>query len=292
MPPKSSVHRVARALWHFCGRVLQKREFAVLPWLQLHAGLVYEPHAWELRKLRKLRQAGSVPGTYHIDGREFRYVDANVFAGLYASLVLGGEYRFEAVKNPSTIIDCGANIGVSTLALQREHPDSKIICFEPDRTNFQCLEENCSTFELNVELHNAAVWNTDGAVPFSTSRSLESRVSLNTPAEDDVDSQSVNSVRLRHWLDQPVDFLKIDVEGAEAVILEDSADKLHNVRHMFVEYHQFEDREQTLGRILEILAEAKFNVCLKEGYVPQFPFFQQVESAFGITYTSHIFAWR
>jgi len=71
----------------------------------------------------------------------------------------------------------------------------------------------------------------------------------------------VRAVRLRSYLaNEPVDLLKIDIEGAETLVLEDCADLLPNVERLFVEYHSFEGRPQTLHQLLAVLSNAGFRV--------------------------------
>jgi hypothetical protein len=68
----------------------------------------------------------------------------------------------------------------------------------------------------------------------------------------------VETVRLRDFLNKKVDFLKIDIEGAEINVLKDSSDLLHNVENLFVEYHSFVGMEQELPELLQIIKNAGF----------------------------------
>jgi hypothetical protein len=64
---------------------------------------------------------------------------------------------------------------------------------------------------------------------------------------------------LRDLLDSPVDFLKIDIEGAEYAVLKDCRDRLQNVRNLFVEYHAAPDEPQRLNEMLSWFSEAGFS---------------------------------
>jgi hypothetical protein len=46
----------------------------------------------------------------------------------------------------------------------------------------------------------------------------------------------VESVRLRDYLDKPIEMLKIDIEGPE-YNTKDCEDVLFNVSYIFIEYH-------------------------------------------------------
>jgi hypothetical protein len=58
--------------------------------------------------------------------------------------------------------------------------------------------------------------------------------------------------------------LKIDIEGAEFEVLADCESCLHMVKHIFVEYHQKNDRESELDKMLGLLRNQGFRVFLKQ----------------------------
>src|SRR5262245_31023688 len=51
------------------------------------------------------------------------------------------EEEIYKIKLPSkpTIIDCGANIGLSVIYLKLQSPDAHVIAFEPDTRNYELL---------------------------------------------------------------------------------------------------------------------------------------------------------
>jgi hypothetical protein len=68
---------------------------------------------------------------------------------------------------------------------------------------------------------------------------------------------------LSAYLDQPVDYLKIDIEGSELAVLGEVGDKLANVRNLFCEYHHTPKQgTHGLARLLEILGAQGFEVHL------------------------------
>ena len=68
----------------------------------------------------------------------------------------------------------------------------------------------------------------------------------------------VPSVRLRDWLAEPIDLLKLDIEGAELAVLEDCRDRLCNVRAMCVEVHESNPGERKTGAMFDLLTAAGF----------------------------------
>src|SRR5207244_1163796 len=48
---------------------------------------------------------------------------------------------------------------------------------------------------------------------------------------------TVPTVRLSSYIEQPVDFLKLNIEGMEGMVLKDIEPKLHLVKELRIEYH-------------------------------------------------------
>ena len=67
---------------------------------------------------------------------------------------------------------------------------------------------------------------------------------------------------LSDYLDEPVDLLKMNIEGAEWDVLRAAAPKLHNVRQMVIEYHGFPECGQKLHDILALLDECGFRYLI------------------------------
>jgi hypothetical protein len=61
-----------------------------------------------------------------------------------------------------------------------------------------------------------------------------------------------------------VDFLKLDIEGAEYKVLKDITENLHYVTNMFVEYHGTFPQNNELVEIFEIISKAGFRFYIKE----------------------------
>jgi hypothetical protein len=60
-----------------------------------------------------------------------------------------------------------------------------------------------------------------------------------------------------------VDLLKIDIEGAEVVVLENIQKHLPKVKRMFIEFHSFNKQPQELNKLLAILSESQFRYYIE-----------------------------
>jgi len=70
--------------------------------------------------------------------------------------------------------------------------------------------------------------------------------------------QQVPAERLRDSLNEPIDLLKLDIEGAELAVLEDCRDRLDNVRAITIDLHEFNPAQRQTGMVFELLAAAGF----------------------------------
>jgi FkbM family methyltransferase len=169
-------------------------------------------------------------------------------------------YRFTAVSKKPLIIDCGSNIGLSILYFKLVYPESKVIAFEPDAGNFELLQKNVGSNRLNdVELHYAAVWTIDGMISFESNASEASHIS------QEGNGQKVKAISLNKILSgvASVDFLKIDIEGAEWDVIRDCRGNLPKVKNLFLEYHGKVNDTRKLNDLLDILHETGFMVYVR-----------------------------
>ena len=130
------------------------------------------------------------------------------------------------------MLDCGAHIGEFTLAgAAAMGPDAEIHSFEPDPRNFEYLKENVARNQLNrVVVNQCAVGENDGEVKFHLGLDpTASSVGLESHTQT-VNVITVQVKNLSHYAEahrlERVDFLKIDVEGAELAAVKGASDLL------------------------------------------------------------------
>jgi FkbM family methyltransferase len=161
------------------------------------------------------------------------------------------------------ILDCGANIGLSIIYFKQQWPNAKIVAFEPDTKNFFYLTRNMVSFQLsNVTAINKGVWKEETNLRFFSDGHLGGTV-MHSDFSNSEGFPDTQFVRLRDYLDVKVDFLKIDIEGAEYEVIKDIRDKLVNVEYLFVEFHGAANQKQTLHEILLWISEAGFRYYIK-----------------------------
>lgn len=207
-------------------------------------------------------------------GRPLRISDAEGFIEGYREIFQRGIYHFRCDSTEPLVIDAGANVGLTTIFFKQIYPESRVILFEPDRELFALLRQNIATYGLEkIEAINAAVWKTDGHLPFVSEGGLSGHIA--SRADEVPEQMRVASVRLKRFLDRRIDLLKMDIEGAEFEVLQDCRDELRHIENLFIEYHSAADSEQQLARILQILSGAGFRYHVHEAFTSPRPFLRR-----------------
>lgn len=197
--------------------------------------------------------------------------DKSSFMFMYEEIFIKKIYKFITANPEPVIIDCGANIGLSTIYFKTMYPQSKITSFEPDLEVFTILEKNIGSSGLkNVTLINKGLSKIDQEVSFFSEGADGGRIALES---DDKKLTKVTLTKLSPYLQTHIDFLKIDIEGSETEVLEECKDYLFNVDHLFIEYHSLVNKPQQLDIILNILKNTGFRYYIEQvGITSQYPF--------------------
>lgn len=200
-------------------------------------------------------------------GKNLSYSNRFWFLHSMREIFIDRTYEFRSSTESPVIIDCGSNIGLSVIDFKRQYPKARIIGFEPDARNFELLTRNIRAFGYDdVELLEKAVWTSDTTLAFDESdNSVGSKLATSSNSKN---SREVEAVALASYLrDRQVEFLKMDIEGAEYDVILSCREYLDNVRNLFIEYHSFPGQPQRLNEILTILTNSGFRYYIKEAWV-------------------------
>ena len=184
-------------------------------------------------------------------------------------------YYFNSKKSNPFIIDCGANIGLATIFFKKLYPKSRIISFEPDKRVFEMLKKNIEINKLrNVELHNKAIYGSEGKIRFYFDSKNPASLAMSTDKKRmPKSSVKVDATTLSSYIKGEVDFLKMDIEGAEDAAIEELSRerKLGMIREMAVEYHHhIDEKKDKLSNILNILEKNGFGYQLSTSFESPF----------------------
>lgn len=187
-----------------------------------------------LRGHRRLRVDGlagefdvSSPADYH----EISYFARNEMEVL-ADVV-------DEIEPGATFFDVGANLGIYAIMASLAGADA--VAIEPYPPNIERLRTNARENDTPVRIVEAAVGANSGTVPFRMEESKEvGSVGLapssrsNDPETITVPMETVDGIAER--IGSP-DIMKIDVEGAEGLVLEGATRAVAECRTIYVEVH-------------------------------------------------------
>lgn len=184
-------------------------------------------------------------------------------------LFVDSVYEFRSFKEDPVIIDCGSNVGLSAIYFKSLYPNAQIIAYEADPSIFKLMIHNLNVFKFNdIIAINKAVWTEETTLRFKASGALGGSLFTDIKEGSVNDVVDIPTIRLRDTLRKfdEIDFLKIDIEGAEIEVLEDCRDSLFNVNNIFVEFHRLRGRKIELYKQIEILEKAEFKIYIKEAW--------------------------
>ena len=185
----------------------------------------------------------ALPGT---NARIEYPVATAVGAALYSGEFEPAEIAFvrNSLKPGDVFLDIGANAGIfSVVAANIVGPKGHVHAFEPGQREFALLKKNIALNNLtNVTAHQLAISRETGKAEFQVSRdgAMSSLQKTNHPGQVIQESITIDTITLDDFRSQSnisrVDFIKIDVEGAEKLVFEGGRNlfaSLHPVTILF-----------------------------------------------------------
>jgi len=197
---------------------------------------------------------------------------------------LKGEYAIEpkimaAIGEVRTVLDIGANIGISAVYLATLFPQARVYAFEPSPDNLILLERNTKPLR-RVQTLPVALGERDGTLEFFCSEAAANFGGFSR-FEAGSDATRKTAVPVRHAGRQlaelgiaGADIVKIDVEGSEWEILSALGDEfLSRTKYISGELHGHRDFE-----LLAMLSR-HFHIAVRKRLRDRLFMFQAVNKA-------------
>jgi len=169
---------------------------------------------------------------------------------IFSEVFEHGYYDLPLNCVPRTVLDLGANIGLTALYFARMYPTAELACVEPMPENLALLESNLADNRVNATVHGAAISITDAPIKMQRARLAYGSKPAEIPYGARVDGETVevrgvSILSLMHQLGwSRIDLVKIDIEGYEAILLRENASWLKSVDNLCIEIHEgFSERE-------------------------------------------------
>lgn len=235
------------------------------------------------------------PGSCRLPFGRIDYADAASLEAQYHSIFVLREYDFEAESENPVILDCGGNIGLSAIWFKLRHPGARITVFEPAENLFAILSANLVRLGMHdVRRERAALWNEDTVLRLHNARADGGFIDCG--GRDG--GSDVPAVRLADRIEEPVDLLKLDIEGAEYAVVRDlaSCGKLSLVRAVTGELHAGSGQASEVAELVRLFAEAGFRFTLSHARPAPALFCRREETPFPALadgkYMANFYAWR
>jgi FkbM family methyltransferase len=145
------------------------------------------------------------------------------------------------ITQPRVVVDIGANIGSFALYAASRWPQASIHAYEPAPDNVARLTLNVGLSRASrVVCHPSAVGGSSGMTTLYLKADPGWHSIWDEGAETAIDVAATDLDEIADQLDgQPIDFLKLDCEGAEYEILEGRESLLRKqVQQIAMEYHE------------------------------------------------------
>lgn len=137
------------------------------------------------------------------------------------------------------IVDCGANIGCTAVALLHMFPNAKVLAIEPDPENFALLERNTAPYGDRVQAVRAAVWSEERNLTLAShtlGRGDEWGRRVHAAGGGSVAGRTLSALLAQSGFPH-IDILKVDIEGAEKDVFTRNHAWLDLTRHLVIELH-------------------------------------------------------
>jgi FkbM family methyltransferase len=164
-----------------------------------------------------------------------KYIEGKGYLASSSAAEIEALLPFLSPENVTCCVDAGANHGNYSAALLAQYPQAGILAVEPSSVNTRILQEKFSN-EPRVTVLEAALCAKNGPVPLFSDRKGSSKASLtqrdlsamNLPfdQQETVAGRQFDDVWQQELKGQPIDLLKLDVEGHELEVLQGSMQAL------------------------------------------------------------------
>ncbi len=152
--------------------------------------------------------------------------------------------HFYKVKPEDVVIDAGANCGhLSILFSKLVGKKGKVYAFEPDRFNIERIEKNTQLnmdLDDNIKIEDLLLWDKNELIDFYEAGTVGSSAVWMPDKEH---CTKKRAVRIDDWVTenaiQKLDFVKMDIEGAEIEALDGCVETIKTLKPNFAiaSYH-------------------------------------------------------
>ncbi len=213
-----------------------------------------------------------MPSTFSIKLGDFLYKNAFPIYNIIYPIFKKRQDKYEIellkknIKKGDVVLDIGANIGFYTKILSNLVGETgKVYAFEPDKKNFNYLQQNAGHLK-NVLLINKAVSDKTGTITLYHSDLLnvdhKTYATENYTSKTEIECVAIDDIIPEH----NVDFIKIDIQGYEYFAFQGMKEVLQKNQQLKIitEFYPFGIQESkiTIADFLHTFQQHQFRINL------------------------------
>lgn len=212
--------------------------------LGLPRGWYLRSHYWGRLNERLKRPHQFKRAVLRVADRSIALNFSEPYVGALKGIFLDNEYQCAELLGfaPRRILDLGANIGFGSLYLSTLFPGAQFVLVEPDPRNIGPLKENLRLNDMsNVVVIEAAIGPKNCRLELRYGDDPTCSTLRGTSMHSNEHSVSVQVLTIPELMEtigwSDIDLVKIDIEGAEEMLLASESEWLRKVRAILVEIH-------------------------------------------------------
>lgn len=168
------------------------------------------------------------------------------------------------LRPEAVILDLGANVGYTAVHFAQVYPEARVVAVELDKQNYEAARNHTRDYP-RCTLINAAVWSEDGTVSYDAGEEawgfhVESNGNGNGGAARPMttaQAKTLTTIMADNKISE-VDYIKMDIEGAEWPVLSTADGWLERVKSIKVEIHPKFNKDATYENCARILTGRGF----------------------------------
>lgn len=139
---------------------------------------------------------------------------------VFRQVILEDQYNLPEISEPEYIVDAGANIGLSSVVFLERYPRCQVVAIEPDPQNYEIATKNLECYGERCRVLPIALWSSSGTVAVQRGNFRDGldwscqTVAVCEPEQTTVNASTMTALLLKAGFPR-IDFLKVDIEGAE-----------------------------------------------------------------------------
>ncbi|HYK34527.1 FkbM family methyltransferase [Alloacidobacterium sp.] len=189
---------------------------------------------------------------------------------VFRQIMIENEYAPLGDLKISSILDLGANIGLSSAWFLNRFPNVRVFAVEADADNYTVCSENLAPYRERAQVVRGAAWSRHATLVLRW-KSCAANIHVHERGTEDVNEVCVeawdiaNLIRLSGF--ERVDLVKIDVEGVELEIFRSNIDNwLPFVRNLCIELHSQACRDTFFAALssyeYQHLKSGELDICM------------------------------